>query len=60
MERKRNVMWRACLDLQTIMEEMEHQRAEIRGKRKRHEDIGETLRNAARATRTRAKKATES
>jgi hypothetical protein len=42
------------------MEEMEHQRAEIRGKRKRHEDIGETLRNAARATRTRAKKATES
>lgn len=60
MRERRNVMWRACLDLQRIMEEMELQRAEIRGKRKRHEDIGETLRNAARAARTRAKKAAES
>jgi hypothetical protein len=53
-------MWRACLDLQRIMEEMELRRAEIRGKRKRHEDIGETLRKAAVAARTRAKKAMES
>ena len=60
MDKKRNVMWRACLDLQRIMEEMELQRAEIRGKRRRHEAIGETLRTAARAARTRSKKATES
>jgi hypothetical protein len=53
-------MWRACLDLQRIMEEMELRRAEIRGKRKRHEDIGESLRKAARAARTRANKAMES
>lgn len=60
MSEKRNVMWRACLDLQRIMEDMELTRAEIRGKRKRREDIGEALKKAARAARTRTNKAVES
>ena len=60
MGEKRNVMWRACLDLQRIMEEMELQRAEIRGKRKRHEEVSETLTRASKAVRTRTQKATDS
>ena len=57
---RRNVMWRACLDLQRIMEEMELARAEIVGKRKRREDIAGTIKKASRAVRTRTKKVLDS
>jgi hypothetical protein len=60
MSEKRNVMWRACLDLQRIMEEMELNRAEIRGKRKRHENISESIKKASRSVRTRNKKSMDS
>jgi hypothetical protein len=60
MSERRNVMWRACLDLQRIMDEMELTRAEIRGKRKRHENISEVVKKASHSVRTRTKKTMES
>ena len=60
MSERRNVMWRACLDLQRIMDEMELTRAEIRGKRRRHECIAETVKKASISVRTRDKKTMDS
>ena len=60
MSERRNVMWRACLDLQRIMDEMELTRAEIRGKRKRHENLSESIKKASHSVRTRNKKTMDS
>ena len=60
MSERRNVMWRACLDLQRIMDEMELTRAEIRGKRKRHENLADAVKKASHAVRTRNKKTMDS
>jgi hypothetical protein len=60
MSERRNVMWRACLDLQRIMDEMEQTRAEIRGKRKRHENLAEAVKKASHSVRTRDKKTMDS
>jgi hypothetical protein len=42
------------------MDEMELTRAEIRGKRKRHENISEVVKKASHSVRTRTKKTMES
>ena len=60
MGRKRNVMWRACLDLQQMMDDLLVKRAEVVGKRKKLEKkagrMSKERRRGIKATGTRRKR----